>query len=221
MDQRRRAIFVAFHDVDPGHHLRLAGRVVVPELRRAFDRTMEEVRGHYRRAARKARAPTSISDLVNARDQGDKPSVIVSCSTRFLASAGATLSATSRAAGAVPSILLYTHPEQFEQLIRNPALIQDALEECYRLAMAISLSRACHARHRGGGTHILKGMVVRPSPLAPKLRSRRVSEPDALRHSSLSEPDTILRCGPASLHREHSLPYYHHQRNPPLAGALS
>ena len=46
---------------------------------------------------------------------------------------GASLSATSRAAGGALH-LLYTHPEQLDQLIRNPALIPDALEECFRLA---------------------------------------------------------------------------------------
>ena len=44
MEQRRKAIFVAFHDVIPGATYVKAGESRSPELRRAFDRTMEEVR---------------------------------------------------------------------------------------------------------------------------------------------------------------------------------
>jgi cytochrome P450 len=72
-----------------------------------------------------------ISDLVNARDQGDK----LSDSELFdqiFGICGASLSATTRAAGGA-LYLLYMHPEQLEQLISSPALIPDALEECLRL----------------------------------------------------------------------------------------
>src|SRR5262249_56925334 len=72
-----------------------------------------------------------ISDLVNARDQGD----MLSDSELFdqiFGICGASLSATSRAAGGA-LYLLYTHPQQLAQLIRNPALIPDALKECLRL----------------------------------------------------------------------------------------
>ena len=44
MDQRRKAIFVAFHDAIPGTTYVKPGESWSPELRRAFDRTMEEVR---------------------------------------------------------------------------------------------------------------------------------------------------------------------------------
>ena len=44
MDQRRKAIFVAFQpDVIPGTTYVKPGESWSPELRRAFDRTMEEV----------------------------------------------------------------------------------------------------------------------------------------------------------------------------------
>jgi cytochrome P450 len=45
---------------------------------------------------------------------------------------GASLSATSRAAGGALH-LLYTHDDQLHQLIRDPSLIPDAIEECLRL----------------------------------------------------------------------------------------
>jgi cytochrome P450 len=43
MDPRRKAIFVAFHDMIPGTTYVKPGESWSPELRRAFDRTMEEV----------------------------------------------------------------------------------------------------------------------------------------------------------------------------------
>jgi cytochrome P450 len=44
MDKRRKAIFVAFHNAIPGTTYVKPGESWSPELRRAFDRTMEEVR---------------------------------------------------------------------------------------------------------------------------------------------------------------------------------
>jgi cytochrome P450 len=43
MDQRRKAIFVAFHELIPGTTYVKPGEPWSPELRRAFDRAMEEV----------------------------------------------------------------------------------------------------------------------------------------------------------------------------------
>ena len=44
MDPRRKAVFVAFHDAIPATTYVKPGELWSPELRRAFDRTMEEVR---------------------------------------------------------------------------------------------------------------------------------------------------------------------------------
>ena len=166
MDKRRKAIFVAFHNVIPGTTYVKPGESWSPELRRAFDRTMEEVRAiiDERRASPRS---DFISALVNARDQGDK----LSDSELFdqiFGICGASLSATSRAAGGA-LYLLYTHPEQLQQLIHNPALIPDALEECFRLGSNgyFTFPRIAARDTEVGGTRIFKGMVVRPSPLAP------------------------------------------------------
>src|SRR4029079_14726381 len=71
MDARRKAVFVAFHDLIPGTTYVKPGETWAPHLRQAFDRAMEEIKViiEERRVA-----PRSyfISDLVNARDQGDK-----------------------------------------------------------------------------------------------------------------------------------------------------
>ena len=108
-----------------------------------------------------------ISDLVNARDQGDRlrDSELFD---QIFGVCGASLSARSRAAGGA-LYLLYTHPEQLAQLIGNPVLIPDALEECLRLGSNgyFTFPRIASRDTEVGGTPILKGMVVRPSPLAP------------------------------------------------------
>src|SRR5260370_13425964 len=75
--------------------------------------------------------PDFISDLVNARDAGDKLNDRELFDQSF-GICGASLSATSRAAGGV-LYLLYTHDDQRHQLIRDPLLIPDAIEECLRL----------------------------------------------------------------------------------------
>jgi cytochrome P450 len=166
MDQRRKAIFVTFHDMIPGTTYVKPGESWSPELRQAFDRTMEEV-GAVIEERRTSPRSDFISDLVNARDQGDK----LSDSELFdqiFGICGASLSATSRAAGGA-LYLLYTHPEQLQELVRDPALIPDALEECFRLGSNgyFTFPRIATRDTEVGGTPIFKGMVVRPSPLAP------------------------------------------------------
>jgi cytochrome P450 len=197
MDERRKAIFVAFHDMIPGTTYVKPGESWSSELRLAFDRTMEEVRAiiEERRASPRN---DFISDLVNARDHGDK----LSDSELFdqiFGICGASLSATSRAAGGA-LYLLYTHPKQLEQLIENPALIPDALEECFRLGSNgyFTFPRIAACDTEVGGTPIYKSMVVRPSPLAPNY------DPDAFpvptRFDIHRKPKRILSFGAGPHH---------------------
>jgi cytochrome P450 len=197
MDQRRKAIFVAFHDVIPGTTYVKPGESWSPELRRAFDCTMAEVRAIIEERRVSPRSDF-ISDLVNARDQGDK----LSDSELFdqiFGICGASLSATSRAAGGA-LYLLYTHPEQLEELIRNPALIPDALEECLRLASNgyFTFPRIATRDTEVGGTRIFKGMVVRPSPLAPNYDPDVF--PDPTRFNIHRKPKRILSFGAGPHH---------------------
>jgi cytochrome P450 len=197
MDQRRKAIFVAFHDMIPGTTYVKPGESWSPELRRAFDRTMEEVKVIIEERRVSPRSDF-ISDLVNAHDQGEK----LSDSELFdqiFGICGASLSATSRAAGGA-LYLLYTHPEQLEQLIRNPALIPDALEECLRLASNgyFTFPRIAARNTEVGGTDILKGMVVRPSPLAPNYDPDVFTDPT--RFDIHRKPKRILSFGAGPHH---------------------
>jgi cytochrome P450 len=197
MDKRRKAIFVAFHNLIPGTTYVKPGESWSPELRHAFDRTMEEVRVIIEERRVSPRSDF-ISDLVNARDQGDK----LSDSELFdqiFGICGASLSATSRAAGGA-LYLLYTHPDQLAQLIRDPGLIPDALEECLRLGSNgyFTFPRIAARDTDVGGTAIMKDMVVRPSPLAPNYDPDVF--PDPTRFDIHRKPKRILSFGAGPHH---------------------
>ncbi|MEX2034650.1 MAG: cytochrome P450, partial [Xanthobacteraceae bacterium] len=123
MDERRKAVFVAFHDLIPGTTYVKPGETWAPELRHAFERTMEEIRVIIEERRVSPRSDF-ISDLVTARDAGDKLNER-ELFDQIFGICGASLSATSRAAGGA-LYLLYTHDDQRRQLIRNPELIPDA-----------------------------------------------------------------------------------------------
>jgi cytochrome P450 len=197
MDPRRKAIFVAFHDLIPGTTYVKPGESWSPELRRAFDRTMDEIRLiiDERRVAPRE---DFISDLVNARDQGDKLNDR-ELFDQIFGICGASLSATSRAAGGA-LYLLYTYDEARRELIRDPSLIPDAIEECLRLGSNgyFTFPRIATRDTEVGGTRILKGMVVRPSPLAPNYDPDVF--PDPLRFDIHRKPKRILSFGAGPHH---------------------
>jgi len=197
MDQRRKAIFVAFHELIPGTTYVKPGEPWPLELRHAFDRGMEEVRAIIEERRVSPRSDF-ISDLVNAREQGDKLSDR-ELFDQIFGMCGASLSATSRAAGGA-LYLLYTHPHQLQQLIRDPALIPDALEECLRLASNgyFTFPRIAMRDTEVGGTGILKGMVVRPSPLAANYDPEVF--PDPTRFDIHRKPKRILSFGAGPHH---------------------
>ena len=197
MDARRKAIFVAFHDLIPGTTYVKPGEPWSQELRNAFDRTMEEIKViiDERRVSPR---PDFISDLVNARDAGDKLTDR-ELFDQIFGICGASLSATSRAAGGA-LYLLYTHDDQRRQLIDNPDLIPEAIEECLRLGSNgyFTFPRICTRDTEVGGTPILKGMVVRPSPLAPNYDPDVF--PDPLRFDIHRKPKRILSFGAGPHH---------------------
>ncbi len=197
MDARRKAIFVAFHDLIPGTTYVKPGEPWSQELRSAFDRTMDEIKViiDERRVSPR---PDFISDLVNARDAGDKLSDR-ELFDQIFGICGASLSATSRAAGGA-LYLLYTHDDQRRQLIDDPSLIPEAIEECLRLGSNgyFTFPRICTRDTEVGGTPILKGMVVRPSPLAPNYDPDVF--PDPLRFDIHRKPKRILSFGAGPHH---------------------
>jgi cytochrome P450 len=197
MNERRKEIFVAFHDLIPGTTYVRPGEEWSPELRRAFHRTMEEIRVIIDERRVNPR-PDFISDLIDARDAGDKLNDR-ELFDQIFGICGASLSATTRAAGGALH-LLYTHKVERHQLIRDPSLIPNAMEECLRLRSNgyFTFPRIATRDTEVGGTRILKGMVVRPSPLAPNYDPDFF--PDPLRFDIHRKPKRILSFGAGPHH---------------------
>ena len=161
-----------------------------------------------------------LDDLVQARDHGDK----LNDQELFGMIFGlfGALAATSRSAGGA-LYTLYTHPDQLAQLIRDPTLIPDALEECLRFASNgyFTFARIATRDTEVGGTadpqrHDRAAIAARR-----QLRSDGVSRAAAVRHPSQTEAHHVVCRRPASLRRQHSRPHHHHGRDPPVARAFS
>ena len=197
LDERRKAVFLAFHEVLPLTTYTKPGENFPPECVRAYDNAAELVIEMI--AERRAKPGSDIiSTLIQARDQDDKLSdrelfdqVFTLC--------GAALSATSRAAGGA-LLMLYTHPHQLAELIRQPDLIPDAIEECLRIASNgyFTFPRRATCDTEVGGTRILKDMVVRPSPQAANYDPDVFPEP--LRFDIHRRPKRILAFGAGPHH---------------------
>lgn len=197
LDERQKEVFVAFHEVLPLTTYTKRGEPFAPECVRAFARAAELI--HEIIAERRARpGPDLFSDLIAARDQGDKltdrelfDQIFTIC--------GAALSATSRAAGGA-LYMLYSHPDQLAELIADPELIPEAIEECLRIASNgyFTFPRIATCDTEVGGTKIFKGMVVRPSPQAANYDPDVFPEP--LRFDIHRKPKRILAFGSGPHH---------------------
>ena len=197
MDPKRKAVFTAFHDVLPATTYTKPGEPFPEECRSAMERVMREIEVIIQERRAKPHSDF-ISDLVNARDAGDKLSD-KELFDQIFGLAGGSLSATSRAAGGA-LVLLYTHDDQRQELIRDPSLIPEAIEECLRLGSNgyFTFPRIATRDTEVGGTRILKGMVVRPSPLAPNYDPDVF--PDPLRFDIHRKPKRILSFGAGPHH---------------------
>jgi cytochrome P450 len=197
LDERQKEIFLAFHEVLPLTTYTRPGEPFAPECVRGFDRAGELVREII--AQRRANPrPDFINDLITARDQSDKltdrelfDQIFTIC--------GAALSATSRAAGGA-LYTLYSHPDQLAELIREPSLIPEAVEECLRIASNgyFTFPRVATRDTEVGGTKILKGMVVRPSPQAANYDPDVF--PDPMRFDIHRRPKRIMAFGAGPHH---------------------
>jgi cytochrome P450 len=197
LDERQKEIFLAFHEVLPLTTYTKPGEPFAPECVRAFDRAAELVREIIAERRNNPR-PDFINDLVTARDHGDKltdrelfDQIFTIC--------GAALSATSRAAGGALHTL-YSHPDQLDELIREPSLIPEAVEECLRIASNgyFTFARVAIRDTEVGGTKILEGMVVRPSPQAANYDPDVF--PDPMRFDIHRRPKRIMAFGAGPHH---------------------
>jgi len=187
-DEGRQQILLDYQDALPLATSTKPGQPYPPACQRAFKRAVDlalEV------IAERRASPRSdfLSDLVLARDQGDK----LTDQELFGMIFGlfGALAATSRSAGGA-FYTLYTHTDQLAQLIKSPDLIPDALEECLRIASNgyFTFARIATRDTEVGGTAIHKGMVVRPSPLAANYDPDVF--PDPLRFDIHRKPKRIL-----------------------------
>jgi cytochrome P450 len=197
MDPRRKSVFVAFHEVLPATTYTRPGEPFPEDCRIAMERLMTEI-GVLIKERRGTPHNDFISDLVDAREAGDKLTD-KELFDQIFGLAGGSLSATSRAAGGA-LYLLYTHDDQRRQLIENPALIPEAIEECLRLGSNgyFTFPRVATKDTEVGGTRIFKGMVVRPSPLSPNYDPDVF--PDPLRFDIHRKPKRILSFGAGPHH---------------------
>src|SRR5262245_52480303 len=197
LDESQKEIFLAFHEVLPLTTYTRPGEPFAPECVQAFDRAARLVRDII--AQRRANPREDfINDLITARDQGDKltdrelfDQIFTIC--------GAALSATSRAAGGA-LYTLYSHHDQLAELVREPSLIPAAVEECLRIASNgyFTFPRVATRDTEVGGTEILKGMVVRPSPQAANYDPEVFADP--MRFDIHRHPKRIMAFGAGPHH---------------------
>lgn len=193
----QRMVFLALHEVLPLTTYTKAGQPFPDECIAAFSRARQMV---VRIIEERRAVPGEdfISELIAARDQGDKLNDEELFDQIFTV-CGAALSATSRAMGGV-LFTLYSHQDQLNILLAEPALIPNAVEECLRFAAGgyFTFPRIATCFTELGGTQISKGMVVRPSPQAANLDP--LVFPDPMRFDVRRNPRRILAFGAGAHH---------------------
>jgi cytochrome P450 len=197
LDERAKEVFLAFHEVLPLTTYTKPGEPFAPECVHAFERAAQLVNEIV--AERRARPRADfISDLIAAREEGDKLTERELFDQIFTI-CGAALSATSRAAGGA-LYTLYSHPDQLEALVREPDRIPAAVEECLRIAGNgyFTFPRLATRDTELGGTRVLKDMVVRPSPQAANYDPDVY--PDPLRFDIHRNPKRIMAFGAGPHH---------------------
>jgi cytochrome P450 len=188
LDKAQQKVLLDYQEVIPVATATKPGQPYPPECQRVFKEAHALANAII--ADRRANPRSDfLSDLVSARDHGDK----LNDQELFGMIFGlfGALAATSRSAGGT-LYTLYKNPDQLAQLIRDPALIPDAIEECLRIASNgyFTFARIATRDTEVGGTPIGKGMVVRPSPLAANYDPEVF--PDPLRFDIHRKPKRIL-----------------------------
>lgn len=197
LDERRKAIFVAFHQMLPLASYIKAGEKFPSECVVAYDAAAELVT-EIIEERRANPGSDMVSALIQTCDLGDRLTgrelfdlVFTLC--------GSALGATSRTAGGA-LLALYTHPRQIAELIRAPDLIPQAIDECLRFAGNgyFSFPRRATCDTEVGGTRISEGTVVRPSPQAANYDPQVF--PDPLRFDIHRRPKRLMTFGTGPHH---------------------
>jgi cytochrome P450 len=188
LNEEQRQVLVDYQDVLPLATARKPGEPYPSEYERVAKRAADlvDLTIAERRAGQRS---DFLNDLVQARDKDDK----LSDEELFGMIFGlfGAIAATSRSAGGA-LYTLYTHTDQLAELIRDPTLIPDAIEECLRIASNgyFTFARIATRDTEVGGTAIRKGMIVRPSPLAANYDP--LVYPDPLHFDVHRKPKRIL-----------------------------
>ncbi len=196
LDKAQQRILLDFQAVQPLATSVKSGQPFPPECVAAYDNSAEVVRQVI--ADRRANPRSDfLTDLVLAHDQGDK----LTDRELFDMIYGmfGALATTPRTGGGA-LYTLYTHRDQLQQLIDNPDLLPDAIEECLRICGNGYFTFARIATHDTelGGTWIEKGMIVRASPQAANYDPSMFPEP--LRFDIHRKPTKILTFGAGPHH---------------------
>lgn len=196
LDSEQRRILLDFQDALALVTTTKPGQSFPPEVNLAYQRMSAVINGLI---ADRRRHPTSdfLGDLVAARDQGDRLTDNELFDMIFGVSAA--LATTPRSsAGALH--MLYTHRDQLRELIKDPSLIPDAVEECLRIASNgyFTFPRVATCDTMLGGVPVLKGMIVRPSPQAANYDP--IVYPNPLKFDIHRRPSRILTFGAGPHH---------------------
>jgi cytochrome P450 len=197
LDAPRQAIFLAFHEMLPLTTYTKPGEQFPSECMVAYDDAAELV-SEMIQERRANPGPDVISALIQTRDHGDKL-MGRELFDQVFALCGAALSATSRTAGGA-LLTLYSHPEQLAELIREPDLIPQAVDECLRIAGNgyFTSPRRATRDTEVGGTKIAKGTIVRLSPQAANYDPEVF--PDPLRFDIHRRPKRLMTFGAGPHH---------------------
>ena len=196
LDAQQRQALLDFQEVLPAVTSTKAGQPFPSEVKIAYERMKAVIESLIEDRRRSPRSDF-LGDLVTARDEDDRLSDTELFDMIFGVSAA--LATTPRSSsGAL--YMLYTHPDQLQQLIEDPSLIPEAVEECLRIASNgyFTFPRIATCDTVVGGTPILKGMIVRPSPQAANYDPTVF--PDPLRFDIHRKPSRILTFGAGPHH---------------------
>jgi len=196
LDPDQQRVLLDFHETLTLVTRMKPGEAFPREVRVAYERMCEVVNGLI--ADRRSHTRSDfLGDLVAARDQGDRLSDTELFDMIFGIS-GALATTPRSSAGAL--YLLFSHREQLKELIGDPSLIPDAVEECLRLAGNgyFTFPRVATCDTVLGGTEISKGMIVRPSPQAANYDPTVFSDP--LRFDIQRRPNRLMTFGAGPHH---------------------
>ena len=197
MDERRKAIFVAFHDLIPGTTYVKPGESWAPELRQAFDRTMEEIKViiEERRASPRSGFHQRSRQRPRRRRQAQRARAVRSDFRHLRRLAVGNEPRRRRRA------LSALHPRRSAPAVDRRSVAHprgDRGVPPARQQRLFHLPPHLHQGYRGRRHQILKGMVVRPSPLAPNYDPDQF--PDPLRFDIHRKPKRILSFGAGPHH---------------------